>query len=172
MMRAPSQGFTLIEVIIALAILAIALAATGRATHGTADSSATLKTKLFAGWVAQNRLAELQLADKLPDKGERSGEAEQGALRYLWKESVTQTKNAAILRVEISVSGANAPEYVAARLVGYLTDVPAISAGAAGTPNPDNQPNPADPNNPAAPAPENESTPGPTDAQPVPSGNQ
>jgi general secretion pathway protein I len=160
-----SRGFTLIEVIIALAILAIALAATGRATHGTADSSATLKTKLLAGWVAQNRLAELQLADKLADKGERSGEAEQGGLRFQWKENVTQTKNQSILRVEISVSGANAPDYIAAKLVGYLTDVPAISASAAnpGAPNPTNPANPTDP-----------ASPGPVDGDsaPVPSGDE
>jgi general secretion pathway protein I len=165
------RGFTLIEVIIALAILAIALAATGRATHGTADSSATLKTKLLAGWVAQNRLAELQLAGKLPDKGERSGEAEQGGLRFQWKENISQTKNKSILRVEIAVSPANAPEYAAAKLVGYLTDVPALTASPAnpGGPNPTNPTNPNNPANPTAPGPtDGESAPPPGPGEPTP----
>lgn len=171
------RGFTLIEVIIALAILAIALAATGRATHGTADSSATLKTKLLATWVAQNRLAEMQLDDKLPDKGERSGTAEQGGLRFAWKENITQTKNQSILRVEIAVSAANAPDYAASKLVGFLTDLPPVAATSAnpgGAPNPGNPPNPANPNpnEPAPPEPSENPAPGAPGGEPVPGGNQ
>jgi general secretion pathway protein I len=169
-----NRGFTLIEVIIALAILAIALAATGRATHGSADSSAMLKTKLLATWVAQNRLAELQLADKLPDKGERSGEAEQGGLRFAWKENITQTKNQSILRVEIAVSAAGAPDYVATKLVGFLTDLPPVVAtpgNPGGAPNPGNPPNPANPN-PNEPAPAEPGTNPAPGGEPVPEGKQ
>jgi len=168
--RQPRRGFTLIEVIIALAILAIALAATGRATHGTADSSTMLKTKLLATWVAQNRLAELQLAEKLPAKGERSGEAQQGGLRFVWKENISQTKNKSILRVEIAVNAASAPDYVATKLVGFLTDLPPVSATPVnpGAPNPGN-PNPNNPNDPAPVAPEPGPAPG---GDPVPDGKQ
>ncbi len=156
------RGFTLIEVIIALAILAIALTAAGRATQGTADSSATLKTRMLATWVAQNRLAELQLAEKLPDKGERNGEAEQGGLRFQWKESISQTKNESILRAEIAVSSAAAPDYIAAKLVGFLTNLPPLSAAGLNpaTPNP----NPGDPVNPGT---QTETSPAPADS-PVP----
>ena len=169
-MRQAQRGFTLIEVIIALAILAIALAATGRATHGTADSSTTLKTKLLATWVAQNRLAELQLAQKLPAKGERSGEAQQGGLVFVWKENITQTKNQSILRVEIAVNAANAPDYVATKLVGFLTDLPPVSETPAnpGAPNPVN-PNPNNLDEPAPGAPEPGLAPG---GDPVPDGQQ
>jgi len=57
-MRGHAKGFTLIEVLVALAILAIALAAAARASSMSISNSDTLKLRLLANWVAQNRLAE------------------------------------------------------------------------------------------------------------------
>ena len=55
MMHAARRGFTLVEVLVALAILAVALAAASRASAMMADSSSELRERLLAGWVAQNR---------------------------------------------------------------------------------------------------------------------
>lgn len=117
---ATQRGFTLLEVVVALLLLAVALAAASSATGSAANSNYTLKTRLLATWVAQNRLAEQRLRKNLPDVGEQSGEAEQGGTRFTWREKVSNTENTKIRRIEINVARLGETDYNAATLVGYL----------------------------------------------------
>ena len=119
MSRQLARGFTLIEVLVALAILAIALAAASRASAMMADSSAELRNRLLAGWVAQNRLAELQARRAWPSAGTHEGEVEQAGLKLTWHETVSATPNQAFSRIEISVSE-HGHDHTLARLTGYL----------------------------------------------------
>lgn len=119
-MSRAAKGFTLIEVLVALAILAIALAAAARASSMSISSSETLKQRLLANWVAQNRLAEHGARRDWPDVGTKSGETEQGGLPMRWEERVSATPNTRFRRMEIAVYPASAPDHEAARLVGYL----------------------------------------------------
>ncbi|HUX32013.1 MAG TPA: type II secretion system minor pseudopilin GspI [Thiobacillus sp.] len=120
MSRQSARGFTLIEVLVALAILAIALAAASRASAMMANSSAELRQRLLASWVAQNRLAELQARRAWPNAGTYEGEVEQAGLKLTWHETVSATSNRAFLRVEIHVGAAGRDEHALARLTGYL----------------------------------------------------
>jgi general secretion pathway protein I len=58
---APARGFTLIEVLVALMIVAMGLAALMVAVSGTARTSGYLRDKSIAQWIALNRLAEVRL---------------------------------------------------------------------------------------------------------------
>ncbi|HJU24427.1 MAG TPA: type II secretion system minor pseudopilin GspI [Casimicrobiaceae bacterium] len=118
-MRA-ARGFTLIEVLVALAIVAVALAAGMRAVAQSADGATSLRMRTLALWVAQNRLAQAQLADPWPARGSASGAETQAGTRLLWRESVSDTPNPAFRRVEIVVSEPANADYVLARLVGYV----------------------------------------------------
>jgi len=113
------RGFTLIEVLVALAILAIALAAASRASAMMADSSAELRQRLLASWVAQNRLAELQARRAWPNAGTREGEVEQAGLKLTWHETVSTTPNQTFRRIEISISE-RGQDHTLARLTGFL----------------------------------------------------
>jgi len=115
-----TKGFTLIEVLVALAILAIALAAAARASSMSISNSYTLKQRLLANWVAQNRLAEHTARRDWPEVGTKSGEMKQGGLPMRWEERVSATPNTRFRRMEIVVYPANAPAHEAARLAGYL----------------------------------------------------
>ncbi len=116
------RGFTLIEILVALAILAIALAAAARASGMSISSSDRLRQHLLASWVAQNRLAEHTARHDWPDVGIRSGETEQGNEPLRWEEHVSATPNTRFRRVEITVYPAAEPGHAAARLAGYLAD--------------------------------------------------
>ncbi|WP_321886215.1 type II secretion system minor pseudopilin GspI [Paraburkholderia bannensis] len=102
--RRTSRGFTMIEVLVALAIVAIALAASLRAVGSLATSEAELHDRLLAGWSADNALGQLRLAHAWPDIGERSFDCSQGNLRLTCTQQVAATPNPIFRRVEVSVT--------------------------------------------------------------------
>ncbi len=61
MSRAPARGFTLVEVLVALTIVAVGLGALMVAVNGTARTSGYLRDKTLAQWIALNRLSEVRL---------------------------------------------------------------------------------------------------------------
>jgi general secretion pathway protein I len=117
---APYRGFTLVEVLVALAIVAIALAAGFRSVAQSAESATALKARTLALWVAQNRLASAQLEVPGPAIGERDGSEAQAGVSFVWHETVLGTPNPAFRRIEIAVAEASRSDYVLARLVGYV----------------------------------------------------
>lgn len=98
------RGFTMIEVLVALAIIAIALAASLRAVGSLAASEADLHDRLLAGWSADNTLAQLRLAHAWPDLGESTFDCSQGNLRLTCTQQVATTPNPVFRRVEVSVT--------------------------------------------------------------------
>ena len=118
-------GFTLVEILVALAIVAVALAAGMRALAQSADGATTLKSRTLALWVAQNRLANAQLAQPWPAAGTSEGDASQAGARFVWRETVSGTPNPAFRKIEIVVAEPQTPDYALARLVGYLGNSPA-----------------------------------------------
>ena len=118
--RPVARGFTLIEMLIALAILAISLAAVQRAVSGSLDNAFQLKQRLLAGWVAENRLAELRATRQLPPVGETTGQEVQAGIVFHWHSQVSNTPNPYVERVEIRVMATPGDEHALAQLVGYL----------------------------------------------------
>ena len=104
----------------ALAIVAVALAAGFRSVAQSAESASALKARTLALWVAQNRLAAAQLEVPTPGVGERSGNETQAGSEFAWRQNVGGTPNPAFRRIEITVADVARPDYVLARLVGYI----------------------------------------------------
>jgi len=118
--RCRSGGFTLLETLVALAILAIALSAAFRAMGVTAQSSAELRERLIGDWVADNRLAELRATQAWPQPGTNEGTAEQAGRSYRWREEIKATANPLFRRVDVSVFGPDSGAHAIARLSGYV----------------------------------------------------
>lgn len=112
------RGFTLLEVLIALAVLALALGAAARASHSMIGGSERLTERLLASWVAENILAERTALAEWPEAGIKNGAAEQAGHMWRWEQRVTATPNPSFRRIEILVYR----EHDDARfnLVGYL----------------------------------------------------
>jgi general secretion pathway protein I len=115
-----ASGFTLVEILVALAVLAVALSAGMRAVAQSADAATLLKQRTLALWVAQNRLASAQLETPWPALGRREGNAAQANATFVWRETVSATPNPAFRRVEIVVADGAEPEYLLARLSGFV----------------------------------------------------
>lgn len=118
MTRRPHHGFTLVEVMVALAITAIALATGIKATSaltGNADRQAML---LLAQICAQNRLVELRLARRLPGVGDSNSACTQGGRTLQVRQQVRATPNPNFQRVEVAVAEGSRTIMQAATIVG------------------------------------------------------
>lgn len=111
--RLPLAGFTLIEVLVALAILAIGLVAAIRAGVGSSDTAGALRSRQLAGWVAENRLASLRATRQVPPPGEERGETELGGERFAWQMTVGAMPQEMFRRVEIRVHAAGSSQPLA-----------------------------------------------------------
>jgi general secretion pathway protein I len=115
-----TAGFTLVEVLVALAILAIALAAAMRTLHLTTDSAQETKLRLLATWVAQNQLAESTAKHEFPAPGISNGNLEYAGVKFAWQHNISGTPNAAFRKLEIRVTKPDDTAHALAQLTGYL----------------------------------------------------
>lgn len=118
------SGFTLIEVLVALAIISIALLASLRVAGGGTHSVGELRARLLAGWVAENVLAEQRARGVWLAPGMQRGLARQGGIDFAWREEVVATPNSLFRRVDIHVSAAQDETRALAHLVGFTVHPP------------------------------------------------
>lgn len=102
-MRARTRGFTLIEVLVALAIAAIGLASVLAIVTNTARNASSLRDRTFAGWIAANRLAETRLEQALPSVDRTTGDVDYAGEKWRWERTVTQTQVPGLRRVDVRV---------------------------------------------------------------------
>ncbi|HEY8067698.1 MAG TPA: type II secretion system minor pseudopilin GspI [Burkholderiales bacterium] len=123
--RCGRTGFTLVEVLVALAIVAIALLAALRAAGQGTASAGELRARLLAGWVAENLLAEHRArADWLP-LGLQRGRQLEGGVEFAWREEVVATPNAAFRRIDVFVFPDPGESRALAHLTGFVVNPPA-----------------------------------------------
>ena len=114
-----ADGFTLIEMIAAVAVVAIALGAIIAGMARFADNAGHLRQRTIALWVAHNALTELEMQRAWPDVGERSGDAEMAGAVWNWKILVQKTDDPNLRRADIVVSTPNG-KGTAAKLSAFL----------------------------------------------------
>lgn len=100
------RGFTLLEVLVALAVTAIALGAGLRATAALSDNAARLAQVIEAQWCADNQLTDLRLARSFPGVGDADFGCEQLGHSYAGKLLTRPTPNPNFRRVDAVVSDA------------------------------------------------------------------
>ena len=115
----PSRGFTLLEILVALAVLAIALAATARSMGAAIDTTAALRERTLARWVAEDRLAQLELGREWPALDTKEGDADMGGRAFRWRQQTSASPVARMRRVEVSVFLPETDSLLA-RMTGFL----------------------------------------------------
>jgi general secretion pathway protein I len=117
--RQRCAGFTLVEVLVAVAVVAVALGAGMRAAGALTDNAQRLASVTAAQWCADNHLTGLKLARAFPGVGESEFECDQLGIAYRGKLTVVATPNPAFRRINAQVSDeAGTPIYSLSTILG------------------------------------------------------
>lgn len=118
------SGFTLLEVLVALFILAITMAAVSRTSSSSIHHVDAMRTHVMADWIAQNRLALHQARNDWPAPGIQTGEEAQAGQTFPWQEEVIATPNPTMRRIIVSVYAPDDVKHSLRELTGYLVQYP------------------------------------------------
>ena len=103
MTRQRLRGFTLLEVLIALAVLALAMGAVIKATSDYTSNQSYLRDRTMALWVARNVLVQHQVEGEWLSVGEVKGTQEMGDQEWRWLTRISQTEESELRRLDVEV---------------------------------------------------------------------
>lgn len=97
------RAFTLIEVMVALAIISLSLTAVAAKMGRLIDTSNAMRERTYASWIAQNKITELRLANVLPEVSVTSGEIEYANSTWYWRAAIAESGIENLYRVNVTV---------------------------------------------------------------------
>lgn len=104
MTRRACSGFTLIEVMVALTIVALSLTAVTASISQMINAAESMRNRTYASWIAQNQITELRLAVVTPDVGASNGEVLYANTDWSWRAVVSETGVDDLYRIDVAVS--------------------------------------------------------------------
>lgn len=118
--RACMRGFTLLEIMVALAVFSTLAAAVLSASHYVVKQTGAVEERLFAAWLADNHLNELRLQPGLP-LGQQPHVVHMDRRDWLLRQHISATADPRLLKVEIDV-GPSCREHSLHRTRGWVPD--------------------------------------------------
>jgi general secretion pathway protein I len=99
-----SKGFTLLEVLVALAIVGLSLMAIAGKMAQMLNGASTMRDRTYASWIAHNKITEMRLANVVPDLSATSGEIDYAGVEWAWRAVVSETGVENLYRVDVTMS--------------------------------------------------------------------
>ena len=118
-LKREQRGFTLLEVLVALAVLTMGLGAVIKVAGSQASQLAYLKDKTIALWVANNKVNDVQL-NKWPSTGTSSGREFMASQEWQWKLKVSNTADKDLRRLDVEVKRANEKGEPVIRFISFV----------------------------------------------------
>lgn len=106
------RAFTLLEVMVALAIVAFSLTALSASMNQMINTAYSMRERTYASWIAQNKIAEMRLANTVPDTSPSSGEVDYANSTWAWRAVVSETGVENLFRVDVAVGHAGEEDQV------------------------------------------------------------
>jgi general secretion pathway protein I len=122
--RKRAAGFTLIEAVVALVIVALGMMALYMQLNQYAVTATYMEEKTLASWIATNELTELSIAPSWPELGTEEDEVEFAGRVWRYTVEVSETEVANLRRVDVSVARADQPERIIHKVSGLIEPPP------------------------------------------------
>ena len=117
-------GFTLLEAMIALAIVALGMMAVNTQLNRYVLSTAYIEQKTLASWIASNILTEFSVRSQWPALGETAGDVEFAQRQWIWRAEVSATPIDNLRRVDVAIFLDDDPEAQIHTMSGFLEPPP------------------------------------------------
>jgi general secretion pathway protein I len=118
--RGPGAGFTLIETVVALLIVALGMTGVYMQLNQVATNSIYLREKTLASWIASNVVTEYSVQTEWPTLGDRDEEIEYAGLTWLLTIQVSETEVQNLRRVDVSVALEDRPQRIIHKVSGLV----------------------------------------------------
>lgn len=122
------HGFTLVEVMVALSIVALSLMGIAASMNQMIDAANTMRERTYASWIAQNKIAELRLANAQAEVSSTSGEIDYANTTWVWSADISETGIEGFFRIDVAISLAGS-EYIIRTVTGFIGEPVPVGVG-------------------------------------------
>jgi len=129
------HGFTLLEVLVAMAILSLGMIAVFSGMSQSLSVTTRLRDKTLASWIATNQITELQVTGEYPKAGNKHDQIEMAHMEWVYDMKISDIPQIEMRRIDITVSFADSPDDILATVIGFIGPQPteATTTGDQGT---------------------------------------